>query len=393
MRVAILEPFSGIAGDMMLGALVAAGLDADWLKALPARVGLDDVQVEITQVLRAGIGCTKVDFTIPPQPHGRHLSGILKMLNATEAPASVKRAAGAVFEAIANVEAGIHGTSVEKVHLHEVGAVDAILDILGSVWGLEQLGVERVYCGPIAVGDGTVTAAHGVLPVPAPATLALLQGLPVLSGPPDSGELTTPTGAALAKILSAGPPPTAYTPVANGFGAGTKQFANRANALRVTIAEMQDSVEAAGEDIEPLVELVADVDDMTAEYLAAAADRLREAGARDVVLLPVQMKRGRPGTRFEVLVEPALADALESLMFRETSTIGVRRRRVSRRALARERITVDVLGYSIHVKVVRLPDGGRRAKPEFVDVERTALAAGRSSQDIFRLAVNAACSA
>jgi uncharacterized protein (DUF111 family) len=213
----------------------------------------------------------------------------------------------------------------------------------------------------------------------------------VLSGPPNSGELTTPTGAALARILSAGPPPAAYTPVANGFGAGTKEFADRANALRIVLADATEDAPMDG--VERLVELVADIDDMPAEYLAAAADRLRDAGARDVVLLSVQMKRGRPGTRLEVLAETGAAAALEALILNETSTIGVRRREVLRRALPRERITVDVLGYSIHVKVVRLPGGERRVKPEFVDVDRAALASGRPSQDIFRLAVNAACSA
>lgn len=391
MRIAILDPFSGIAGDMMLGALVAAGLDADWLRGLPARVGLADVQVQVARVQRAGIGCVKVDFTIPPQPHGRHLSGILKMVEASGAPEQVRRTASAVFEAIATVEAEIHGMQVEKVHLHEVGAVDAILDVLGSVWGLEQLGIERVYCAPIAVGDGTVKAAHGVLPVPAPATLALLQGLPVLSGPPNSGELTTPTGAALARLLSAGPPPSAYTPVTNGFGAGTKEFADRANALRLVVAETSDS--SADPDVETLVELVADIDDMSGEYLAAAADRLRDAGARDVVLLPVQMKRGRPGTRLEVLADAGSAAALEERILNETTTIGVRRREVVRRALPRETITVDVLGFPIRVKVVRLAGGDCRAKPEFMDVDRAALASGRAPQDIFRLAVNAAVSA
>jgi len=393
MRIAILDPFSGIAGDMMLGALVAAGLDPEWLTALPARVGLAEVQVTITRVQRASIACTKVDFAIPPQPHGRHLSGILKMVNASGAPDAVRASASAAFEAIAHAEAAIHSMPVEKVHLHEVGAVDAILDILGSVWGLHELGVERVFCGPIAVGDGTVKAAHGVLPVPAPATLALLEGMAIRSGPANSGELTTPTGAALARVLSAGPPPAEYVPVANGFGAGTKEFADRANALRIVLADAADHGESAAPGRESLVELVADIDDMSAEYVAAAADRLRDAGALDVVLLSSQMKRGRPGTRIEVLCDNRRVDELERLLFVETTTIGVRRRHVSRQPLPREEVTVEVLGQIIRAKVSRLPNGERRAKPEFVDVERAALAVNRSPQDIFRLAVNAACSA
>src|SRR3954468_18546815 len=170
MPIAILHPFSGISGDMTLGALVSVGLDADWLRALPQRVGLDGVSVDIRDVQRAGIACTKVDFAIPPQPHGRHLKHIREIVNKTDAPATVKQRADAAFTLIAEQEASIHGTTVERVHLHEVGAVDAILDILGSIWGFERLGVTSVYCGPITTGDGVVTAAHGTMPVPAPVT-------------------------------------------------------------------------------------------------------------------------------------------------------------------------------------------------------------------------------
>src|SRR5437762_383643 len=222
MRAAILDPFSGIAGDMTLGALVAVGLDPDWLRALPRRLGLDDVHVEIKPVSRAGIGCQKVDFEIPPQPHGRHLRHIKEIVAKSDAPAHVRARADETFTAIATVEAAIHGLPIERVHLHEVGAVDAILDVVGVLWGLDELGVERVYCGAIALGDGTVRAAHGILPVPAPATLKLLEGHSVRSGPDGSGELVTPTGAALVRTLSAGPPPAEWIPARSGFGAGTK---------------------------------------------------------------------------------------------------------------------------------------------------------------------------
>jgi uncharacterized protein (TIGR00299 family) protein len=385
MRVAILEPYSGIAGDMTLGALVAVGLDPEFIIGLPARLGLDGVTASVKPAMRAGISCTKVDFEIPPQPHGRHLKHIRAIIEKCDAPAVVKERADAVFLALTTAEAEIHNTTIEKVHLHEVGAVDSILDVIGSVWGLHLLGVERVYCGPLVVGEGTVHAAHGEMPVPAPATLKLLEGLAVKPGPEGSGELVTPTGAALVKVLSAGPAPSAYKPVRSGYGAGTKDFPKRANALRITLADAQE-----GGGAESLIELVADIDDMSPEYVAAAADALREAGALDVVVTPTIMKRGRPGLRLEALVNPEALSAVETVLFRETTTIGVRRRSVERLALARSTISVDVCGHSVSVKVAVLPDGTRRAKPEFLDVQRVSLATGQPLQDIFRLALTSA---
>ena len=390
-KIAILDPFSGISGDMTLGALIAVGLDPDWLRALPARMGLDGVTVRIGGAERAHIACTKVDFDIPPQPHGRHIHQIRKLVAQAEVPPRVQRLADEAFTAIATIEAEMHGTTPEKVHLHEVGAVDAILDVVGAIWGFEMLGVERVYCNPISLGDGTVRAAHGELPVPAPATMRLLEGLAVRSGPPGSGELTTPTGAALVRTLSAGPPPAEFTPVRSGFGAGTRELQGRANALRITLAEM--SATAAGSDgaeTETLVMLTADIDDMAGEYLAAAADRLRTAGALDVVALSTVMKKGRPGTRLEVLCTPELANELEDILFNESTTIGVRRMTVERRALPRGVRLVEVLGHPVSVKVVRLPSGGRRIKPEFDDVAAVSMATGRPLSDIFGLAAGAA---
>lgn len=387
MRIAILDPFSGIAGDMALGALVHVGLDADWLRALPATLGLDGIGVDIREVIRGEIVCRKVDFDIPPQPHGRHIREIRAIVAKSGAPDRVRERADKTFTAIATAEGEIHGMSPDDVHLHEVGSVDAILDVVGVIWGLELLGVEQVYCGPIALGDGSVRAAHGILPVPAPATLKLLEGHPVRPGPEGSGELVTPTGAALVRILSAGPPPAEYVPVCSGFGAGTKDFVGRANALRVILA---DSVGAGtssnGAGVDNLIELVSDIDDMTPEYLAAVTDRVRESGALDVSTMPVTMKRGRAGTRIEVLCRPVDAGRLEELLLIETTTIGVRSRAVRRRALPREVIQITVLGHEMAAKLVSLPNGGQRAKPEFADVQRVALATGRPLQDISRLA-------
>jgi uncharacterized protein (TIGR00299 family) protein len=388
MRIAILDPFSGIAGDMTLGALLAVGLDPEWLRALPARLGLSDVTVEITKVKRADLACFKVDFGIPPQPHGRHIHAIRKLVAESGAPERVRAQADAAFWAIATAEAEIHGTTPEKVHLHEVGAVDAILDVVGVIWGLAELGVVEVRCGVLRTGDGTVKAAHGLLPVPAPATLKLLEGHQVSPGPEGAGELVTPTGAALVRVLSSGPPPSVYTPVRSGFGAGTKEFVGRANALRIILADVDDMVLREGR--EDLALLACDVDDMSPEYLAAVADRARADGALDVVLLPTLMKKGRAGTRFEVICKPVDADRFERLLLTETTSIGVRRSDVSRVALPRRAASVDVLGHSVGVKIVDLPDGGTRAKPEFDDVQRVALATGRRPLDIYQLALGAA---
>lgn len=379
-RIAIFDAFSGIAGDMTLGALLGVGLSPDWLRALPARLGLEGIGVRIEAVDRASLRCWKVDFDIPPQPHGRHIHQIRKMVEQAEAiPPRVRDLANEAFLAIGMAEAEIHGTTIEKVHLHEVGAVDAILDVVGSIWGLHELGVQRVFCGPIATGDGAVKAAHGLLPVPAPATLKLLEGHLIRPGPENSGELVTPTGAALVRVLSEGPPPATYVPRRSGFGAGTKEFPDRANALRIVLADL-----APGADREALVQLAADIDDMSPEYLAAAADSLREGGALDVVLLPVTMKKGRAGTRIEVLARPEQADDLEALLLGTSTTIGVRRARLERRALPRDERVVTVSGQEIRVKVVTLPTGARRAKPEFEDVLRVSQATGEPWATIFR---------
>ncbi len=377
--IAILDPFSGIAGDMTLGALLDLGLDPAWLRALPSTLGLEGITVRIERVKRGEIASWKVDFDIPPQPHGRHLKHITAIVEASPAPPHVKEKATAAFEAVASCEAEIHATAIEKVHLHEVGAVDAILDIVGSIWGFDLLGVSAVYCGTIALGDGFVDAAHGRLAVPAPATLRLLEGQPVRNGPPESGELTTPTGAALVKVLSLGAPPAEYRPLKSGYGAGTKDPKGRANVLRIILGEV---VEARGDDGEMLHLLAADIDDMSGEYIASAAEVLRDAGALDVTLLQTIMKKGRPGVRIEVLCRPADTSRLEDLMLRESSTIGVRRTSVSRRALPRIAGSVDVFGHAVAVKTVQLPGGGERSKAEYEDVRRVARETGRSTADI-----------
>ena len=387
MPIAIFDPFSGISGDMTLGALIDVGLPADWLRALPATLGLEDVGVRVREVRRGEIACRKVDFDIPPQPHGRGIREIRALVAAAPVPERVRELADECFTAIATCEGEIHGMDPAEVHLHEVGAVDAILDVVGSIWGLQQLGVAEAYAGRVALGDGTVRAAHGVLPVPAPATLKLLEGIALKPGPDGAGELVTPTGAALLRVLTRGRRIPDYVPLRSGFGAGTKDFPDRANALRLILAEL---AEPHTPNVRDLALLAADVDDMTPEHLAAAADALRAAGALDVTLSPVVMKKGRAGTRIEVLCDPAEAESLETLMLTETTSIGVRRTSVRRRALPREMIEVELFGHVIAVKLVTRPDGSRTAKPEHDQVVRVAQATGTPVTAIFRAAEQAA---
>ncbi len=389
-RIALLDPVAGISGDMTLGALIDAGLDPAFVESLPARLGLDGVTARISRVKKRGIAAVKVDFDIPPQPHGRHVPAILKMIDASDAPALVKSRAAEAFTALGLVEAEVHGSTIEKVHLHEVGAVDAILDILGSIWGFALLGVEAVFTSPVQVGDGTVDFSHGVTPVPTPATVKLLRGFPCVPGPAGAGELTTPTGATLLKVLATAEAPPAYTPVAQGYGAGTKDLADRANVLRLILADVADATLGTAITRESLMLLTAEIDDQTPELVAAAADALRAAGARDVVLVPVVMKKGRAATRLEVLCAPADAESLAQMVLTHTTSLGVRRQRVDRDALPREMIDVQSFGHSVRVKVAHLPDGRERPKPEFDDVARVAAATGRSASEVATDALHAA---
>lgn len=382
--IAILEPFSGISGDMTLGALVHVGLDPAWLQALPERLGLPGIGVRIADVQRGMIACKKVDFDIPEQPHGRHIDEIRALVARAPVPTGVRTLADQVFTAIAEEEGEIHGVSADEVHLHEVGAVDAILDVVGAIWGLSELGVSRVCCGTISLGDGFVKAAHGILPVPAPATLRLLEGHTVRPGPDGAGELVTPTGAALVKVLSTGAPPSRYIPRRSGYGAGSKDLLGRANALRITLA---DDVTTGDDGVERLVLLATDIDDMSPELVAGCADLVREAGALDVVLTSTQMKKGRTGTRVEALVREDDVARLEALLFANTTTLGIRRSVVERHALAREARVIDVLGHAVRVKVATLPNGTRRAKPEFDDVRAVAQSTGRTLGDVSSLAL------
>jgi uncharacterized protein (TIGR00299 family) protein len=379
MRIAILDPSAGISGDMTLGALIAAGLPGSWLEGLPGRLGIDGVTVSIRDVKRSGVACTQVEFGIPEQPHGRHVGQLIRLVEQAELPASVKERAVQAFRLIGDAEGRVHGVTPEKVHLHEVGAVDAVLDIVGAVEGMERLGVERVYHLPVAVGSGWVETAHGRLPVPAPATAILLEGQEIASGGPVVGEATTPTGAALLRVLSSGGPPARWRMVGNGWGAGTRDPQHYPNALRLMIAE-------EAPEVAHVAVLATDVDDMSPEYVEPLRQALTAAGALDVQTWPVQMKKGRPGFRLEITAPEEAADAVTAALFQHSTTIGVRRWRAERATLARQQVTVQLAPQvTVRVKVVE-QGGGFRVKPEYEDVLAAAQTLGRPPLEVARTA-------
>ena len=386
MRIAILDPAAGISGDMTLGALLALGVPQTWLEELPARLGLAGVGVAVRDVVRSGVACKQVEFTIPDQPPGggrggRHVGELVRLVEKAPVSEWVKERAVRAFRLIGEAEGRVHGVAPERVHLHEVGAVDAILDIVGAIEGFERLGVEAIYTLPVAVGNGWVDAAHGRLPVPAPATALLLEGLEVATGGPVEGEATTPTGAALVRVLAAGPPPRQWRLVKGGWGAGQRDPSHYPNALRILVAEQ--AAEAGR-----VVLLASDLDDMSPEYVEPLRQALVAEGALDVQTWPVQMKKGRSGFRVEVMAPEGLAERVTAALFRHSTTAGVRRWVAERATLARRQVTVQITPeVAVRVKVLEQPDAaGVRVKPEYDDVLAAARALGRPPLEVARVA-------
>src|SRR5207249_5398186 len=377
MRIAILDPAAGISGDMTLGALLSLGLPVSWLEALPGRLGVGDVRVTVRDVRRSGITCKQVEFDIPPQPHGRHVGELVRLVERAPISDWVKERAVHAFQLFGEAEGRVHGVAPEEVHLHEVGAVDAVLDIVGGIEGFERLGALAVHHLPVAVGQGWVEAVHGRLPVPAPATAILLEGLEIAGAGPVEGEATTPTGAVLLRVLSAGAPPDRWRMVGSGWGAGQRGPKHYPDALRILVAE------AASEAPPGRVVLLATaVDDMSPEYVEPLRQAVVSAGALDVQTWPVQMKKGRQGFRVEVMVPEALADAVTAELFRHSTTAGVRRWIAERATVPRHQLTVRLDGVAVRVKV--LDGDGVRVKPEYDDVLAAAQALGRPPLEVAR---------
>ena len=364
----LFDPFAGISGDMTLGALIDLGLEATWLQDFVASLGLGEITVHVERANRRGISCGRVRFDLPHEHAHRHLRHVIEIINASSAPDLAKERARDAFRRIAVAEAEVHGTTVEKVHFHEVGALDAILDILCAMAGVEALGFTSFYTRPVAVGSGWVDIAHGRFPVPAPATLKILEGIPV-GGMELDGECTTPTGAAIVATLTGGAAaPAQLTPVRTGFGAGTRDPDTHPNCVRLVACSLDSG------STDNLILLQADIDDLAPEYAAPAQEAILAAGARDVVFLPLAMKKGRPGLRLEALTDQATLDAVIAAIFRSTPTIGLRHWEVRRPALERTMIEVVWRSHTIRCKQVVLPDGTRRTKPEYEDVVRAAAA-------------------
>ncbi|MEJ5370092.1 MAG: nickel pincer cofactor biosynthesis protein LarC [Bryobacteraceae bacterium] len=378
MRIAYFDAFSGIAGDMTVAALIDAGADAQELFDALDSLGTG-ARFRAEKVKRKGIAATHFRVEHEDQKKHRHLPQIVRMIEGSRLKERAKQNAVKVFEALGAAEAEVHGVPIEKVHFHEVGAVDSVCDIAGACEALELLGVEAVFASKVNTGSGTVEADHGVMPVPTPATALLLKGVPVYARGPET-ELTTPTGAAILAALAQGfgalPPMTVER---SGFGAGTKEFPMMANVLRVLVGTAGGAKEAG---VVTVIE--ANIDDAAPELLGHAMERLLEAGALDVTLEPVYMKKQRPGVRLSVIADPAQQEKLAALLFEETTTLGVRFWQAERRVLPRSHAEVQTPYGKVRMKVS--PAG---SAPEFEDCRRLAAESGKPLKEIYAAAVAA----
>jgi pyridinium-3,5-bisthiocarboxylic acid mononucleotide nickel chelatase len=386
MTFAYFDCFAGVAGDMVLGALLDAGGSAEALRAGLAGVPLDPFELEVAQVERGGIGATQVRVRAGRSPVVRTWAYLRRALGEADLPGPVADRALDTFGRLATAEARIHRKPVDQVHFHEVGATDAVVDVVGSALLLDDLGVAEVWASPVATGTGMVRGEHGVLPVPAPAVLELLQGVPIYSGGV-AAELTTPTGAAI--LAAAAGRFTELPPMrvaAVGYGAGSRQHDELPNLLRVLLGQRT----AVGPEGDGGLVLEANLDDMTPELAPWVLERLFEAGAADVWFTPIHMKKGRPGITLSVLCPPGTDAAVRELLWRETSTLGVRGLPVRKWVLERRVVAVAVPGGKVRVKLGL--DGGRvvNVAPEYADCARLASATGRPLKEVMARAQAAA---
>ncbi len=368
MKTAYFDCIAGASGDMLLGALIDAGLPLADVEAELAKLHLEDFQIRAIKVSKNGFGATHVTVEVRDDAPERRLRDLLDVVEASAVSETVKCRAARVFTRICEVEAAIHGQSVDEVHLHEIGGVDAIVDVVGVLAGVALMGFERIVVSPLPLGRGFIGGAHGRIPLPAPATLGLLRGVPVY-GSPINKELVTPTGAALLVELADewGKLPT-MTLREIGYGAGTRDLVIP-NVLRLLTG---DSAASGLWQTETVTELETHLDTDSGEVLGHTQRRLMAEGALDVVTLPAQMKKDRPGHLLKIIARPADADRLERILFEETSTLGVRRTDTRRDALPRHSETVETRYGTIGVKIARLPDGGLRPSPEYEDCREAA---------------------
>jgi hypothetical protein len=377
--------FSGASGDMILGALLDSGVPLADVRTALGSLPIDREEIWTERVTRAGVSATRFqvrDEQTQAHPH-RHVAEIYRLIDGSALSPAARDTAKGLFARLADAEATIHAIPVEKVHLHEVGALDSIVDIVGAVFAMEQLGVEQVSASPLNVGGGTVQTSHGVYPVPAPATARLLEGAPIYSR--GQGELVTPTGALLithyAKQYGAMP---SMRLDRIGYGAGARDITDTPNVLRVRFGETADRAHTHS-----VVLIEAEIDDMNPQIFGVLIDQLLGAGALDVFYTAIQMKKSRPGTLLSIVAAPGAREALTSIVFRETTTIGVRYSEMKRECLDRERVTVQTPYGPVAVKVARRHGEILNASPEFDDCARVAAAAGRPVKDVHAAAIKA----
>jgi pyridinium-3,5-bisthiocarboxylic acid mononucleotide nickel chelatase len=368
MKLAYLDCASGISGDMTLGALVDAGVDLAAIQAGIDSLGLPDVRLVANEVKKKGFRATQITVEHPPEHAHRHLHHITDIIDRSRLSERQKELATRIFTKLAEAEAKVHGTTIQKVHFHEVGAIDSIADICGAAIGWDLLGVDRVVASPVPTGRGFVTIAHGRCAIPAPATAELLKGIPLAQSTVEA-ELTTPTGAAvLAALVNTFGPLPAMKVTRIGNGAGQRELTQQANLLRLFVGEATD----ASSDAEQVWVVETNLDDISGELVGYCVSQLAEAGALDVFTTAIQMKKNRPGVRLTALCRAADVERLEGIIFRETTTLGVRRWPVSRHTLERRTHCVQTKWGEIDGKVAAAPGQPPSFSPEFETCRRVA---------------------
>jgi len=370
-RTIWIHPFNGIAGDMTLAALLDAGADAEYVTKELATLGVDGWKLFVDSVSRNGIGAVNVTVEANEGHVHRTASDIIELVARAGLPERVTARATSVFEALAKAEGHVHQVDPASVHFHEVGGIDAIIDVVGACLALEQLGIDRIVVAPVTVGRGRVKSAHGIIPNPAPATVRLLENVPTI-GLDVPVELTTPTGAALVAALAHefGPMPQ-MTIEASGFGAGDAELTDHPNLLQVIVGNGSPTF------TEPLVEIETNVDDLSGEYLSHTVGQLLAAGALDAWVTPIEMKKFRPAVTVSALVEPVDVTRLGEVLLAETGSIGFRAHGVERMAVERSIETVEVGGHNIRVKHTPVS-----SKAEYNDVAAAAKALGRPAREV-----------
>lgn len=393
MTLAYLDTSSGIAGDMTLAALIDAGADVDYIRHQVASLGLADVELRFSETQRHCFRALRLDVLHPPEHAHRHLSDIQQLISGSQLTARESSLALRLFERLGQAEARVHGTTLEEVHFHEVGAIDSIVDIVGVAVAICNLNIQRIIASPTPTGSGTITIAHGPVTVPAPATAELLKGIPVRESRIQC-ELTTPTGAAILATLADGFGPLPSMEIQSvGYGAGHKELPEQANVLRVILGNPLDATGQMNQRDEVVV-LETNIDDASGEKLGYAIEKLWSSEPLDVYTAPISMKKNRPGVLLSVICRPSQQEALESLMLEVTGSLGIRASRLARRILPRKIIDVDTELGTARVKVSWAQDADGQSQvriaPEFEDCRQLAETHHQSLDQVFRLVQAAA---